>query len=239
MKKEKNMRILYLGDSPVDQAVFREALHKMDRSCQMTCDFIDQRCFSIKQLSNHSYDGFFAYLCQDNHSRIMPQINKLPASYDNKVVFVSDHDAVASSVIGPKAIGILLTKELKERLPAMIDLLKKTDMMKRLISFRTTRGVVSLPASSILYIDFSSRRAIIHSNNGEYELTNETLKSVYEMLPGSLFFMINRSHIINIYAVSAMDDNIIIVGDETLSMQLHVSKRRKQDLKNVLDAIDL
>lgn len=77
--------------------------------------------------------------------------------------------------------------------------------------------------SSIRWLDIDGHYVVYHTTKGDYEEYG-TLKEAYGKLNRSFFVFVNRSCLVNLYHVSAVNKNSVTVGDS----QLDISRPQKK-----------
>lgn len=86
--------------------------------------------------------------------------------------------------------------------------------------------------TDILYLSSQGNYTVIHTTDGYYMYTN-ILKDFETMLPSRKFFRVHRSFIINIDAVTALENTSVFIG----KVEIPVSKSRKDDFLKIFKLI--
>lgn len=96
----------------------------------------------------------------------------------------------------------LLMNEEKEEIEPEIDF----------IFVKSERRYFKVEYNSILFIEGLKDYVIIQTENKRI-ITKMYLRTIYELLPKSIFFRINKSYIVNLKKIDSFDNNDVFIGD--------------------------
>ena len=121
----------------------------------------------------------------------------------------------------------------RERDPRIIKAKKEQEISKIVISSDKNYQVVQI--NEILYLESSGNYVIFYLKNGDKHFSSYSLSYYEDLLSETLFFRIHRSYIININAISSVDNGR--GGDVHLSnkIKIPIAFRRKPSLLQLLD----
>ncbi|MBR2810126.1 MAG: response regulator transcription factor [Solobacterium sp.] len=228
------MKLAYLDDEKESLQVFRQTLNEADPDHQHTCEYFSHPDALRKALETSTYDGLFLdiEIGKENGIRLS---ETLPASYDNRVFYVTSHSELVYSAFNNKSIGFILKNDLKKNLSAA---LKKLDRYTARVTLQVEGKRSGFPVDSIYYIYYSYRTCILVTKERQVSLSYNSLAELHDLLPKQYFLQISRTHIINIHRIIKLDDNFVYLNCGTRIEKLPYSRRRKDQLRQArIDAL--
>lgn len=92
----------------------------------------------------------------------------------------------------------------------------------------STKGsVVKIDTAKLKFVEISGHNMVYHTTEGDYKATG-SLKAVEEQLNKSVFVRCNSCYLVNLRYVTAVNDGMVIVGNDCLAISY---PRRKEFLK--------
>ncbi len=89
------------------------------------------------------------------------------------------------------------------------------DSTEQAITIKSGYDLFRVPLEEIDYIESDSEYVIYHTSQGKI-MSNQSLKSLIELLPASKFLRIHRSYIVNRSRVRALKNRNVLLGDISL-----------------------
>jgi DNA-binding LytR/AlgR family response regulator len=99
---------------------------------------------------------------------------------------------------------------------------------------KADKKLVKINFDEIIYIEGLKDYVIIRQESGRV-ITLQTMKSLEEKLPQSLFKRIHRSFIVNIDKIKAIDGNVVEVIEGGKTKQLAIGKNYKDELLDMIN----
>ena len=99
------------------------------------------------------------------------------------------------------------------------------------VLIKTTKGVIIRKLNNILYVKAEGSYSTLYFLNGDYFVISKNLSQI--KLPEATFFRIHASIIINLNYVKRIQDDQVILINET---EFPVAKRRKKNFLAVLNS---
>lgn len=96
--------------------------------------------------------------------------------------------------------------------------------------------VLKVDYADILYVTGKGAYVQIVTKSGKKIMTLQSMNRMEEVLPGSQFFRVHRSHIVNISHVDAIEGNTLRIGDD---MHISLSKSKRDDFIQRIDKANL
>lgn len=97
-------------------------------------------------------------------------------------------------------------------------------------------GRLNKPVSQVLFLQSEVNYTHIHLKNGEHHIVATTLKELEKRLGSYGFWRCNKSNLVNLAAVKILkNDGVVKIRNFE---PIRISRRRKMELPQVLDAID-
>lgn len=116
----------------------------------------------------------------------------------------------------------------RKELHTIIQDLHKKDEERKLI-IRNNNLISYLPVADILRCESDGNYTAIFMNNGERTVASKPIKEYDSLLPGSLFYRVHQSHLINLKKVkqySSSQGDFIIMNDGSI---IPLARRRKDE----------
>jgi len=177
-------------------------------------------------------------------------------NFDFKIIFVTAYDEYAIRAIKFSALDYLLKpvdpeelktaienagaitrKEIKTKLDTLSGNLKTDDQEKKKIILKTMDNIYLVRVKDIVHIDGDGRYSLIWLESGEKVMVSATLKHYQEMLEGSGFFRVHKSHLINlerIYRFEKADGGYVVL---TNNAKIPVASRKKEELIDLFEKL--
>ena len=106
---------------------------------------------------------------------------------------------------------------------------KKNENRESFIHFRSDRKTVKIPFDDILY--FESRKEYIKVvTKGKTIITKQSISSLEETLPKSMFARIHRSYIVSLNKIESFSSELIEINKK----ELPISRMYKHELAKIL-----
>lgn len=104
------------------------------------------------------------------------------------------------------------------------------------IFIKKNSSLVRLKFEDILWVEALENYVIFNTYNDKFTI-HFTMKAVETKLPSSKFSRVHRSFIVNISAISEIDDNVIIIKTEEGNKTIPIGKSYRDNLLNDLNLI--
>lgn len=82
---------------------------------------------------------------------------------------------------------------------------------------KSERKYFKVNYKDILFVEGLKDYVVIHVG-GKKIITKMYLKTIQELLPGTLFFRINRSYIVNLQHIDSFDNNDVFIGNQEITI---------------------
>lgn len=162
--------------------------------------------------------------------------------YPPAIIFITSHTQFAVDAFDLEALDYIVKPVSPERLLRAID--KARALFSNRVNTMETEEVfksdedaffvrdnhlfIRIAYANVRYIESSGNFSLIHTQAGEKQLVLANLSKVEAKLPASRFVRISRSFIINKQHVNAINNEIVVVGGQELS----ISKRLAAQVMN-------
>jgi two-component system LytT family response regulator len=100
-----------------------------------------------------------------------------------------------------KAAERMLSKDTHLQLKNLIQHVQDKDETLRKIAFPSKDGLTFIPLRDIIRFEASGSYTFVFVRGGKKILSSKSIKEYEEMLPGSIFFRVHHSHIINLMEI--------------------------------------
>lgn len=206
----------------------------------------------LRHIMIHKPDVVFldVEMATKNGITLLKEINEL--SVDTHVVFVSGYDDYTFEAFKNGATDYLVKPvpfndlqqtliRISQQLQATADSAEQPPVEHEvaqssqesvIIQVKLSHGKVQLDTNDILYLNAAGSYTEIYLRSGEKEVCTKGLWLFSRELPDS-FFKIHRSTVVNIDAVTSVDESsrICVVSDGDVVYELSVSKARLDELQ--------
>ena len=151
------------------------------------------------------------------------------------LVFITNYVEYAIKGYAVKALNYILKPinyfDFSEVLSESIKQIRNT--VETYISIRQPNGIVRMPASDIYYIESSNHIVTYHTKKGNYSV-RDTLRELEERLKNQHFSRCNTCYLVNLSHVVRIDQNIVVVGNDTLAVSRPKRKAFLEDLTSYM-----
>lgn len=150
------------------------------------------------------------------------------------IVFVSNIEYRVFEAIRTQPLRFIRKRQLETELPEALSELKKALHKQAGEKIRLVSNGVhySLQASRILYIECQRKMQIIVMADGNREIRS-TMNEIEKQLP-DYFFRIQKSYIINLHAITAIDKGYVLMDN---GASLSVGRSRLEEVKKRFEEI--
>lgn len=139
-----------------------------------------------------------------------------------------DSDELTEAVV--KCLQILVEKRANERNARLVEVLTDTAHKAKKIVVPTDKGLLFLQQDEVIHLEGTGGYTTIHLKNGTSIVSSYNLGKFEETLSHS-FFKCHKSHIIQLNAVTAFEnEGYVVMGTQ----KVHVSRSKKQALIDLL-----
>lgn len=215
------------------------------------CDDCRQDALGLKALLNGSHDAVLysgaKQLLEDVKSRkkrydlylidiFMDTVSGLELARqlrkeveDAVLCFISSSDEFYREAYDLYAVQYLLKPVRRENLELLIEYVsQRMDKDKEnALWFRWRGQAGAIPYGKILYVSSREHTVFIHCKGGRVQECSAKLNEIAAQICGDVFSRCHQSFIVNMYQVSSMDGNELIVGGQSIP----VSRRYLPDIR--------
>ncbi|MDG1433608.1 MAG: LytTR family DNA-binding domain-containing protein [Saprospiraceae bacterium] len=124
-----------------------------------------------------------------------------------------------------------ISLENKDTLPSSISTDEKEDDF---IFVKADKKLIKVNYRDIVYIEGLKDYVIIRLNNSRI-ITLQTMKSLEQKLPESIFKRIHRSYIVNIQRIQAVQGNMVEVIEKNQAKHLPIGKNYREELLAIIN----
>ena len=71
---------------------------------------------------------------------------------------------------------------------------------------------ITINSKDIIYIEGDGKYCYVRTLNNTYQ-SSKTLSQVFELLPQHCFYRIHKSYVVNLYCISSIKDNFVILNN--------------------------
>lgn len=199
-----------------------------NKQIQVTIDFFSSGEDLLSR--NKQYDILFMDIFMDG-IKGTEAVEHYKQSKNGLVVFITTSTDFALEAFGLGAVHYLVkpltqdaVDEAMNRCLANVELRLK---LSKFIEVKTSKGMVSIPINSIIYMEVFNRTSIIHTKTGDYK-TNSSLDSLFETVDESSFMRAQRSYAVNMnFIEKTFHDRIVIKGN----IEIVLSRKNRDKLR--------
>jgi DNA-binding LytR/AlgR family response regulator len=109
-----------------------------------------------------------------------------------------------------------------------------TQVASDYIFVKADKKFIKVNFSDILYVEGLKDYVIIKTTTGRI-ITLQTMKSLEDRLPKSIFMRIHRSYIVNIRRINAILGNLVEIGEKNDLKQIPIGKNYRDELSGIID----
>lgn len=109
---------------------------------------------------------------------------------------------------------------------------------KKYISIKEIDGgkIIIIPINSILYVEVECRITLIHTDNEVYK-TREIIKNFENELKKHSFYRCHRAYLINLYKISSIDKNSVLIKGNEILVSRYKVKELKMKIADILGSL--
>ncbi|MBQ6420014.1 MAG: response regulator transcription factor [Clostridia bacterium] len=214
------MRIALCDDEPdvTEQLKKLIGVYAFDRNYEMVCDcYTDGRAL----LQTDKYDLYIL----DFRMEPMDGIETGKALMEKfchavTICYLTNYDAAAAEIInnGVHADGFLKKPVDASELEQTLDKFYRLSFFNR-FELRQGKRFQTVYAQDVLYVEANDKQVLLHTFNGT-QTYNYLLREIEKILPGGLFYRIQRSYLINMQYVDSYDaKSVTLKNGETLPLK--------------------
>jgi two-component system LytT family response regulator len=100
------------------------------------------------------------------------------------------------------------------------------------IALHGVTGIILLPWKDILYCTAESNYTRVHATQDRHYIVSRTLKEVETRLPGSSFFRIHQSHLVQLEAITSIVQHEVYMADQIV---LPLARGKRKKLMDILN----
>ncbi len=183
-----------------------------------------------KDLSSIKFDIYILDICMPNISGIelAKYINSI--CKDHLIIFFTSNSEYVFKSFQLNIFRYIKKENYQEELlEALNSAIQKIETKHHKYTFKTKNGIVSVAANDILYFTINNRNIEIHYSDKSDILVGLTISKLKEYLNNNVFFIIDRSTIVNLnnYLKFNISENKMIMSNNDI---LYISRYRKKDL---------
>lgn len=179
-------------------------------------------------VTNYHYDAFFLDIDMPGEDGIELARSIRTANSMAVIIFVSNIEQRVFEAIRIQPLRFIRKRQLETELPEAMSELKY--VLKRQtgekISIVSSGVRYSFQASKILYIESQRKTQLIVMTDGNLELRS-TMNEIEEQMP-DYFFRIQRSFIINLHAITAIDKGFVLMDN---GASLSIGRSHLEEIK--------
>lgn len=141
------------------------------------------------------------------------------------IIYITSWKERMQEAFSSDVIAFLLKQDpditLKEKIRRLFD-----EYLGKIVSFRTTAGIVDIPVSEVYMITRENRKLFVYIHNEEIQVFDLTLSELIELV-GNDFIQIDRSRAVNYRHVIGFEGNDFVLDN---GRQERISTRRKKQV---------
>lgn len=214
------MRIALCDDEPRETEQLERLIgeYALRRDYDIQCDRFTN---GPALLEKERYDLYFLDFRMDEMDGIAVA-QALKGKFGNAVTicYLTSYDAAAAQIInkGVHADGFLKKPADEKTLGETLDKFYHTSYFER-FELRSGKSFRTLYAQDVVYVEAADKQVLIHTWDGA-EKYNYAISEIAKMLPGNLFYRIQRSFIVNFQYVYSYDaKSVTMRNGDTLSLK--------------------
>lgn len=233
------MNCIVIDDDKFARKIIEEYIKKTD-GLQLLCSFANAKEAIAFLKKNYEVELIFLDIEMPEMSGIdFLKVMKVPP----QIVITSSKGKYALDAFDYDVVDFLLKpftytrfNRAIERVLSRLQRLSINNLTnKNEIFIKKNSTLVKLKYDDILYIEALENYVVFNTFNEKYTIHN-TMKSLATKLPGN-FVRVHRSYIINLNAISEIDDNIILLKTSEGDITIPIGKAFKDNLHNALQKI--
>ena len=233
------INVLIIDDEPLAQDVLEAHISRIPDL------FLVGKCCNAheaeKALGEHAVDLIFLDIQMPQISGVefLKSLHQPPLA-----VFTTAYSDYAVEGFELNAIDYLLKPISFERFSAAIEKAREKLQLQRIptpeaaevdhIYVKSDKKLIRVKYSDIIYIEGLKDYVIIRMDTGRI-ITLQTMKSLEEKLPSSIFRRVHRSFIVSVERIHSIEGNTIEVIEKGVPKHLPIGKNYRDDLLGLID----
>lgn len=223
------MKIAICDDSKQDQALLSLKIHDYCLKHRITEEISMFNSGEDFLKSEESFDIVFMdiYLTGLDGVQVIRNYRRNPHTC---VVFVTTSNDFAITAFTLNAVHYLVKPATSDNVDMAMDkCLEHIHLLPvKCVSIRTGSGSLPVPMANIIYIEVFNKVSVVHTDRSTIE-TYMSLSTLYKLLDHGIFLRIQRSYVVNMYAIdSFLFDRVILKNQKVIPL----SRLNRSELKN-------
>lgn len=223
------MEIAVCDDDTLDRVTAARMLRLCLKDCGsgggVTC-FSNGRELLYEVQDGKIFDAVFLDIYMDKIMGIDVARQLRAGGYNGKIVFLTASSGFAVESYDVKAAGYILKPAGYEKLKQLVsDML--ADMEHGVYRFRHRGDILSVSFDSIIFIESSNSKCLLHCTNGEVHSVYKRLCDIEEELCDSRFLRCHQSYLVNMNHIVCADKSFETDTGETVLIRQKSLKEMK------------